>query len=221
MTDEEQAAAYASADFSEPNRLFCDELASRFRLPDRAMVIDLGCGPADIPLRLARRYPGWRFGVVDGSKAMLRHAARAIAKAGFEERIRIHRSRVPSRHLPDEAYDIVLSNSLLHHMPDATFFWSEVRRFLGSEGIVMVMDLARPASEAEVKAIVDTHAAEEPEILRKDFANSLRAAYAPAEVVEQVREAGLGFLRVEMVSDRHLLAYGSDGPAGTREIDGV
>ena len=47
-----------------------------------------------------------------------------------------------------------------------------------------------------------------PEVLRRDFRNSLFAAYTVAEVQSQVEAAGLGGLHVAAVSDRHLAVRG-------------
>ncbi len=50
---------------------------------------------------------------------------------------------------------------------------------------------------------------ESPQILREDFRNSLAAAHRPEEIVEQLDRAGLGpHLRVDVVSDRHLVVSG-------------
>jgi hypothetical protein len=73
---------------------------------------------------------------------------------------------------------------------------------------VLVMDLMRPASEAAAQALVDEYAANEPEVLRRDFYNSLLAAFEPAEVRAQLEAANLGHFAVEAVSDRHLLVRG-------------
>jgi SAM-dependent methyltransferase len=208
MEGEAQAAAYAQADFAEPNALFCRHVAARVRGVRCRRVVDLGCGPADIPLRLARRHPGWRFDAVDGSAAMLAHARRAIDAAGLSERIRVHRARLPGARLPRGAYDLVLSNSLLHHLHDPAVLWAEVVR-LGRRGaVVVVMDLVRPASARAARAIVDRYAAGEPDLLREDFYRSLRAAFTPAEVRRQLARAGLSGLAVEAVSDRHMLVSG-------------
>jgi hypothetical protein len=45
-------------------------------------------------------------------------------------------------------------------------------------------------------------------VLRKDFRNSLFAAFEPREVVAQLRDAGLAGLDVGVVSDRHLAVLG-------------
>ena len=45
-------------------------------------------------------------------------------------------------------------------------------------------------------------------MLRRDFRNSLFAAYTVDEVEEQLQAAGLDNLAVQMVSDRHLAVFG-------------
>jgi hypothetical protein len=73
---------------------------------------------------------------------------------------------------------------------------------------VLVMDLMRPASEAAAQTLVDVYAAGAPEVLRRDFFNSLLAAFEPGEVRAQLEEAGLGHFSVAEVSDRHLVVRG-------------
>ncbi len=53
----------------------------------------------------------------------------------------------------------------------------------------------------------------EPEILRRDFLNSLLASFTPAEIESQLRTAGLPELVVNVVSDRHLVVCGTIGDA--------
>jgi ubiquinone/menaquinone biosynthesis C-methylase UbiE len=38
----------------------------------KALVLDLGCGPADVTIRFAKANPGYKFHGVDGSAAMLK-----------------------------------------------------------------------------------------------------------------------------------------------------
>jgi hypothetical protein len=70
------------------------------------------------------------------------------------------------------------------------------------------MDLFRPESEAGAQAIVERHAAQEPEVLKRDFLASLRAAFEPDEIRAQLHAAGLDGLEVRTVSDRHVLVVG-------------
>jgi hypothetical protein len=43
---------------------------------------------------------------------------------------------------------------------------------------------------------------------RRDFFNSLLAAFTPREIEAQLRQAGSSHLEVEVISDRHLIVYG-------------
>jgi SAM-dependent methyltransferase len=208
MEGEEQAEAYALADFAQPNELFCSQVEARAgsRLVGRA--VDLGCGPADIPVRLALRHRELHVDAVDGSDEMLRWAQRAVQAAEVGERVRLMHVELGEPVLLSEAYTYVLSNSLLHHMRAPSLLWSEVGRLLKPGGYVQVMDLVRPASEEQARAIVAQYASGEAERLQRDFYASLCAAFTPGEVRAQVDAAGLGWLRVEQISDRHLLISG-------------
>ncbi len=209
MDEPAQALAYARADFDGPNTTFVEELHARFAdLPDRARALDLGCGPADIVARLARRHPAWRFDAVDGAREMLRHAETVVRDAGVDDRVRLVHGRVQELDLGADGYDVVLSNSLLHHLGDPMHLWRAVRRAARPGAVVQVMDLSRPADEAEVRRLVDLHGAPEPDVLRRDFTASLHAAYRPDEVRSQLAQAGIEGVRVEQVTDRHLLAWG-------------
>jgi SAM-dependent methyltransferase len=210
MDDEVHARAYARADFTEPNEAFCRYVEERLGgLTERCRAVDLGCGPGDIALRLARSHPGWRVDALDGAPAMLEHASRALARSGLGERVRFVLAQLPETGLECGAYELVLSNSLLHHLVDPLVLWRSVRA-LGRPGrAVMVMDLCRPESPSEARRLVEKHSPDEPAVLKEDFFRSLLAAYRPAEVREQLGAAGLEALAVEQVSDRHVLAWGS------------
>lgn len=209
MDDAEQALAYARADFSEPHDMFVALL--RDRLGDRTSaehVIDLGCGPADVTLRFARAFPHTRIDGIDGSHAMLELGVAAVASAGLEGRVRLHLARLPDDPLPRPCYEGVISNAMLHHLADPTVLWLSVKQ-AGAPGVwVFVMDLRRPASQVDARDLVETYAAGEAEVLRRDFYNSLLAAYRPEEVRGQLERCGLASLDVEAIGDRHLIVHG-------------
>lgn len=209
MTAAEQVAAYAGADFSEPHDRFVRLLSERLSdLPTTGHAVDLGAGPCDIAIRFARAYETWTIDAVDGSHAMLDAAVPHLARAGLSSRIARHRLLLPCEPPGQRRYDLVFSNSLLHHLSDPVVLWSEVRRWTRPDGAVFVMDLLRPANREDARRLVDDHAAGEPEVLRTDFYNSLLAAYRPDEVRAQLSLAGLANLALEVVSDRHWIAWG-------------
>lgn len=210
MESPAQARAYAEADFEEPHRRFIELFASKFpALRVRGHVLDLGCGPGDIALRFAAAHPQCMVHGVDGSPAMLACADICHRRhPGLRGRVRLLQGLLPDCALPRERYDILISNSLLHHLPDPGVLWRSVRRFAGPGAPVFVADLRRPPTPAAARALADRYAADEPQVLRRDFHHSLLAAFTPDEVRAQLHAAGLSDLRIETPSDRHILVWG-------------
>jgi trans-aconitate methyltransferase len=209
MSEFEQAQAYALADFSEPNERFVAYVAEHVPEQGLETLLDLGCGPGDIVLRLARRYPDLVIHGLDGSAAMLEFGRRRLASMpDLRSRVRLIEDMLPGASLPLERYDAVVSNSLLHHLHEPRVLWDSIRQLARPGAPVIVMDLFRPPSIAAARAITETYAADEPEVLRQDFFNSLCAAFEPQEVRDQLIACGLDALDVSTVSDRHLLIAG-------------
>lgn len=137
---------------------------------------------------------------------MLRHAREALAEwPGAARWCRLIQDCLPSDSLPRAAYDLVLSNSLLHHLHDPQVLWRTVREAARPGAPVLIIDLMRPPSAMWAESLVATYAADAPEVLRRDLRNSPFAAFEPQEVAAPLREPGLGTLEVGLVSDRHLI----------------
>jgi ubiquinone/menaquinone biosynthesis C-methylase UbiE len=207
MDGEAEAGAYARADFADSNQWYADHLAAEFPGHLRE-IIDLGCGPADVTLRVARAAPHARIVAVDGSGPMLDHARIAVTAAKLSGRITLHLGRIPGLPLAEHRFDAVLSKDMLHHLPDPHALWSEVRRLARPGAAVYVMDLIRPDSPLAAKEIVERVAAHEPPVLKQDFYNSLCAAFTPEEVRNQLRSAELP-LSVVQATERHMLIKGT------------
>lgn len=206
MDGREEAAAYARADFSDSNQSFVERVIARVggRL---SRVVDLGCGPADVPVRLARAASAAHITAVDGSEEMLSLARQAVRAARLTECITLHHGRVPGLPLPEHSFDAVLSKDMLHHLPDPQALWSEVRRLGRPGAAVCVMDLVRPSSPLEAREIVERVSSREHRLLKEDFYNSLCAAFTVEEVRAQLRAADLS-LAVEQLGGRHMAIEG-------------
>jgi len=206
MDHEEQAVAYARADFSSSNQVFVDKLLEDYsaRLKN---VLDIGCGPADVPIRLAKARPDIKITAVDASDSMIRLAQEAVSQAGLKGKIKLIKGRVPGLALGDYRYDAILSKDLLHHLPDPLVFWDNVKALAKGETVIYIMDLFRPPTREVARDIVESVSATEPPILKEDFYNSLLAAFTVEEIKEQLHKAALA-LEVAQVSDRHLLVKG-------------
>lgn len=207
MDDPDQALVYARADFEEENQGFVDRFLECYPDLKDVHVLDLGCGPADIPIRLARALPECRITGVDGSASMIALGREAVRTAGLADRITLRIERFQDTVLAERA-DAIISNSLLHHVPNALQFWYAVRTLAKSGAAVLVMDLLRPDSPETAQAIVDKYAADEPAILRRDFYNSLLAAFTDDEVAAQLTEMNLSRLLIDVPDDRHWVVGG-------------
>jgi SAM-dependent methyltransferase len=236
MLSSQQALAYARADFSSAHSLYPKLFAAEFPHRKRkALVLDLGCGPCDVTRRFAQANPGWKFHALDGSPAMLKQARKILRCSGASVTRRLFRATnittggsqsrrytlihgvIPNVELPVTGYDVILSSSLLHHLADPGVLWDTIGRYAKPKTLVFVVDLRRPASRAAARQLMEQYARNEPAILRRDFENSLRAAFTPVEVRRQLRQAGLTTLRVRTITDRHLMVTGTIQSAVCRQ----
>lgn len=209
MTDVLQCQAYAAADFTASNEAFVEFIRDHIPTGDTT-ALDLGCGPADVMIRLAVVCPQMAITAVDGSEAMIQLASKAILECGLEERITPVVSYVPGLPFPSQSFDAVFSKDFLHHLPDPSVMWEEIRSMVRPGGLICIMDLRRPDSPEAARALVDSVTGSAPEILQTDFYNSLCAAFTPDEIKKQLQLASLD-LEVSECGNRHLLIYGHIG----------
>ncbi|MBA3614054.1 MAG: class I SAM-dependent methyltransferase [Nitrospirales bacterium] len=207
MDDPGQVQAYAEADFQEENQGFVDNFLRLYEDLDGPHVVDVGCGPGDIAIRLARSHPTCRITGIDASIPMITWAEQAVKQAGLAHRIEFLSQRFQDVSLATPA-DAVMSNSLAHHVPNPLRFWYEIKKLIKPGGLVLVMDLLRPDSPEEAQALVDQYAAHEPERLRQDFFHSLLAAFTEDEVAAHLAELNLSRLMVDVPDNRHWIVYG-------------
>ncbi len=207
MDDPEQALVYARADFEKENQGFVDRFREYFPEFAEGHILDLGCGPGDIPVRFAQALPSCRITGVDASEPMIGLAGVAVKQAGLADRITFRCERFQAVSLVEPG-DAAVSNSLLHHVPNPLQFWYRLRQLVKPGSPVLVMDLLRPDSPEEAQAIVTRYAGKEPEILRRDFYHSLLAAFTEDEVAAQLAELNLSRLIIDVVDDRHWVVSG-------------
>ncbi len=206
MDKEENVSAYAKADFSSVNQKFVDDLIKNY--PNLKNVLDLGCGPADIPIRLAQSLPKVHITAIDASKKMIESAKQAVTKARSNNQIILMQAYLPGLPFKSKIFDGIISNSILHHLPNPNVLWEEIKRLGESGAAVFIMDLLRPNSPEKAKEIVELYSKNEHPVLKEDFYNSLLAAFTLDEVKEQLKKADLSKLNAEAISDRHWLVSG-------------
>ena len=208
MNDAERVLAHAQATHEGPFRQFVAAFAAAF--PDETVggsVLDLGCGLGEVTLPFAQTYPECRLDAIDGADNMIRQAE-ARRPAELASRVRFFRRYLPQDPLPQSTYDILLSNSLLHHLPDPQILWETVKRAGAPNARVFIMDLCRPATRQEVYRLLGIYAEGLHPLIAEDFHHSLLAAFTVDEVAAQLAAAGLHSLRVEPYLDLHWLVCG-------------
>lgn len=197
----DEALTYDAMDHRAVNRAFAaDALSLR---PNARRILDVGTGTGLIAIVIATRAPLATVTGVDLSEEMLRVAARNVARARLLGRVAL--ARVDAKTMPYRQgdFDLVVSNSVAHHVPDPRMLFAEIARIAGESGAVFVRDLARPSSAEELDALVARHASHERAAAREQFRASLHAALTPEEVSVLAAEAGLKDARVSKTSDRH------------------
>jgi ubiquinone/menaquinone biosynthesis C-methylase UbiE len=208
MDEQDQAAAYAAADWSEAHEKIAGYFLERFPEFVAGRVLDLGCGTADVTIRFARTFPKVTLLGVDGSDTMLSFGRRAVREAGLDSRITLEKRYLPDSAIETRTFDALICNSLLHHFADPVLLWRTANRCVKAGAPVLIVDLVRPADHDTAVQLVKEHAQGAPAVLEKDFTASLHAAYRVDEVREQLITAGLPHFNVEQVDVLHLIAWG-------------
>ena len=212
MDDADQVAAYGAADFSEGDDHTLSLLLALVKATDSgrapSRVIDLGCGPGNITLRLCQTFPEAEVIGVDGAAEMLQLAQERASTLNLHPRF-LH---CPLQQLADSELlgtaDLIVSNSLLHHLHQPELLWALTRQLSRPGCRVLHRDLRRPASAAELDRLQQLHLPEAPSVLMDDFRASLAAAFEPQEVEHQLQRSGLEGLSVTAEGDRYLVVSG-------------
>jgi ubiquinone/menaquinone biosynthesis C-methylase UbiE len=134
---------------------------------------------------------------------MLAIAAENVAQGGLSSRIQLQQADAKTLPFDDASFDAVISNTLLHHIPDPVAFLAEAARVRKPAGLLVIRDLYRPDTEAQAWSLVDEHAARGTPAQRQLLFDSLHAALTLDEARTAARAAGMAGATVEMTSDRH------------------
>jgi len=209
MNGHEQARAYAEANLEECEQQFVEEFRKAFKnTPLGEAVLDLGCGPGGITRCFARTFCDCKIHALDGSKSMIQLALELTKKAQLTDNIQYFQGTLPEEKLPLEKYDIIISNSLLHHLPDPLVLWNTIKQYARKGTLVFVQDLVRPQTKHDAGNLVKIDAEHEPQVFRDDFYNSLLAAFELDEVEDQLRNVNLEGLTLRKIGNGYLAVVG-------------
>ncbi len=203
MDTDQEADEYDAMDHSEVNARF---VANLLAAGDTGCdILDIGTGTARIAIELCCTSDNddLRVMACDLSVAMLELARVNIELESMIDRIQLEHVDAKDTPFEDEMFSTVLSNSIIHHIPEPLAVLKEADRVLAAGGLMFFRDLSRPNTEDDVEQLVATYACEETESAQQLFRQSLHAALTVDEMRELVEHIGYDPQTVEATSDRH------------------
>src|SRR5215212_5522165 len=118
---------------------------------------------------------------------MLALGRQPVTETGLDTRVGFAHMVLPDPDLPQlGTFDAVVCTHSLHHFHDPAVLWEAMRETARPGARLFVQDLHRPETPEAAQGLVDTYTPDEPEVLRRDFYNSLRAAFTPSEIEAQL-----------------------------------
>ncbi len=158
----EESIAYDAMDFTEVNAAFAEQAVALGPIAGR--ILDIGTGPARIPVLMAQLRSQWQIVGIDLSRNMLKLGDRHVQISGLSDRIQLELIDAKQMPYADASFDFVVSNSIVHHLPDPLLCWREIRRILKPNGGLFVRDLLRPDTLETLDRLVSGIGAE-PKVL--------------------------------------------------------
>ncbi len=208
MDSRREAVDYDAMDHRDVNVRFVEDLlaaAATRSVTDSpgAELLDLGTGTAQQPVILCQKWKQIRVVATDAAGHMLAVAGRNVAAARFGERISLVRCDAKKLPFEDARFTVVMSNSIVHHVPEPRRVFREAIRVTSVGGQLFFRDLLRPATPAELERLVALYASGANPHQRKLFSDSLHAALTIPEVLDIVTSLGFAEQTVQQTSDRH------------------
>jgi ubiquinone/menaquinone biosynthesis C-methylase UbiE len=164
-------------------------------------------------MKLSARLPEWKFLGIDRSFAMIR---RARESRDSRLQSRVSRDVPPAAgelyflagdagSLPfrDSSFDLVLCNSVLHHIGDPSRLFAEIRRIAKPGAAILLRDLRRP-SRIRFPLHVRWYGRHYQGLMYKLYRDSVRAAYTRKELSAMVLTAGISGARLFTHGSTHL-----------------
>ncbi len=212
MDSAEDAAEYDAMDHTAVNEIFVTDLLAA--MTDWSLqrpvnthaplqILDLGAGTAQIAIELARHFQNARITAVDAAKNMLMLAEKNVTAAGVANCITLILADAKQLPFDLDTFDVVISNSSFHHIPEPVTVIAEAVRTTKPGGLLFHRDLARPHDEPALRRLAATYAGDATQYQRRLFTESLQAALTVKEMSDLVARYAFDRESLRMTSDRH------------------
>ena len=165
--------------------------------------LDVGTGPGQIPVKILARLPKLHFVGLDRSPNMLTQTRQNAETAGVAARLTGLAGDGRSLPFPDHFFDLVISNSVLHHARSPVELLREIFRVAAPGAPILIRDLRRPARPF-LEWHLWRHGRHYNGLMRQLFNDSVRAAYTLEELQEFLHRIGAPEARVFRFRTAHI-----------------
>ena len=203
MDNELEAQEYDQMDFTEVNTDFALLASKLGKKEDKLKVLDIGTGTAQIPIILADFQPNWHITAIDMARSMLTIAEKNIQEKNKSSQITLQLVDGKKMPYPDKSFDLVISNSLIHHIPQPLELLKEINRIINPNGVILLRDLFRPESENDIERIVHEANLDYSPRQKQLFKDSLHAALTVDEMKDLADDMEWYSAQVYQSSPRH------------------
>ncbi len=209
MDDSGEVEAYSSAaaqaHLDSIDNTFVEHALRLVRGCEQGRALDIGTGPGQIVIKLAGRLPRWSFIGVDRSPGMIEQARANAAAAGDNQRGRVEFQIADGNRLPfpDNSFEFVMCNSVLHHLAEPEKLLAEIARLVSANGAILLRDLRRP-NRLAFSLHVRWHGRNYSGEMLRLYRDSVRAAYTVPELERMLGATSISGARVFHYHSTHI-----------------
>ena len=157
------------------------------KLEKEAVILDVGTGTANIPIRFVSQIPSANFVAMDLSLKMLRKARLNTDDQGLADRIFFVCADAEQLPFKEETFDLVFSHSSIHHLASPIQAISEIIRVTRNGCRFIIRDLRRPPW-CLLELYVQIFGFCYDNLMKKMYRESLRAGFTYKEMKDLSRE---------------------------------
>jgi ubiquinone/menaquinone biosynthesis C-methylase UbiE len=215
---EAYSSAAAQAHLKKIDATFVEHALCLVKGCESGRALDVGTGPGQIVIQLARQLEMWKFVGVDRSPHMISQARSNLGSAGTELAGRVEFQVADGTRLdfPDASFDFVICNSVLHHLAEPQSLLSQIARLAKPTGGILLRDLRRPSRLTHLLHL-RWHGRHYSGVMNELYRDSVRSAYTEPELQRLLDSSALHGVRLFTHHSTHL---GLERPASLASRSG-
>lgn len=160
----------------------CLKLLAEGKKANPLLLLDIGTGTADVPIRMIGKLPSAVIVAMDLSLSMLERARQNIADEELQDRILLVLGDAENLPFKDDSFHLVFSHSMFHHLVNPWIALQEIIRATKQGCCFIIRDLRRPPGFL-LEWYVRIFGFRYDEIMKHMYRKSLRAGFTRREML--------------------------------------